>query len=147
MRKLSEKISRTVYKIISWRILMNISQFVGGLVVSHGDITIASKILIGSIIINTLCYYIHERGWNKIDLGKLESNKLRFYERIPRSLGKLVTWRILMTVTQFTIGYMSSGSINTALLFLGWATIVNSLIFFIHERVWNRISLGKQIIT
>ena len=71
--------------------------------------------------------------------------KLRFYERALRSLGKVVTWRILVTITNFIGGYLASGSWKVGLGVVGFALVVNSILYFFHERVWNRIEAGKEI--
>jgi uncharacterized membrane protein len=97
-------------------------------------------------LINTLCYFFHERFWNRVDLGKLPSEELRFYERIPRTLGKIVTWRIIMTISQFGIGWLSSGNWVVGLGMVGYSAIVNSIIYYLHERVWNKVKAGKQIL-
>jgi uncharacterized membrane protein len=71
--------------------------------------------------------------------------KLKFYERAMRSLGKVVTWRILVTVTNFVGGYLASGSWKVGLGVVGFALVVNSILYFFHERVWNRINAGKIV--
>jgi uncharacterized membrane protein len=144
--KLYERIPRTLIKIISWRILMNISQFVGGWLISGGNLSIAMKIFGWSAVINSSCYYLHERVWNNISLGKKQSIKFLFYEKIPRTLVKIITWRIIMTISQFVIGYISSGNIWIGIGMIGYGAIVNSTIFYLHERIWNRVRLGKKII-
>ena len=69
----------------------------------------------------------------------------KFYEQILRSLGKVVTWRILVTITNFIGGWLASGSWQVGLGVVGFALVVNSFLYFLHERVWNRIDAGKKI--
>jgi uncharacterized membrane protein len=69
--------------------------------------------------------------------------KLKFYERAMRSLGKVVTWRILVTVTNFVGGYLASGSWKVGLGVVGFALVINSVLYYFHERAWNRINAGK----
>jgi uncharacterized membrane protein len=71
--------------------------------------------------------------------------KPKFYEQILRSLGKVVTWRILVTITNFIGGWLASGSWQVGLGVVGFALVVNSFLYFLHERVWNRIAAGKEI--
>jgi uncharacterized membrane protein len=73
-------------------------------------------------------------------------SELRFYEKAMRSLGKVVTWRILVTVTNFVGGYLASGSWAVGLGVVSFALVVNSILYFFHERVWNRIDAGKTIV-
>jgi uncharacterized membrane protein len=71
--------------------------------------------------------------------------KLKFYEKAMRSLGKVVTWRILVTITNFIGGYLASGSWKVGLGVVGFALVVNSILYYFHERIWNRIDAGKKI--
>ena len=72
---------------------------------------------------------------------------LKFYEKAMRSLGKVVTWRILVTITNFIGGYLASGSWMVGLGVVSFALVVNSILYFFHERAWNRIDVGKAITT
>ena len=69
----------------------------------------------------------------------------KFVERALRSLGKVVTWRILVTITNFIGGWLASGSWAVGLGVVSFALVVNSILYYIHERVWNRIDAGKEI--
>ena len=71
--------------------------------------------------------------------------KPKFYERAMRSLGKVVTWRLTVTSSNFIAGWVASGSWKVVIGVAGIALVVNSVLYFIHERVWNRIDAGKQI--
>jgi len=72
-------------------------------------------------------------------------SKLNFYERAMRSLGKVVTWRILVTITNFVGGWLASGSWQVGLGVVSFALVVNSVLYYFHERVWNRITAGKEV--
>ena len=69
---------------------------------------------------------------------------LKFYERIPRSLAKVITWRILVTITNFVGGWLASGSWQVGLGVVSFALVVNSILYYFHERAWNRLDWGKQ---
>ena len=70
---------------------------------------------------------------------------MKFYEKALRSLGKVVTWRILVTITNFIGGYIASGSWMVGLGVVSFALVVNSILYFFHERAWNKIDAGKEI--
>jgi hypothetical protein len=70
---------------------------------------------------------------------------MKFYEKAMRSLGKVVTWRVLVTITNFVGGYLASGSWMVGLGVVSFALVVNSILYFFHERIWNRIDAGRQI--
>jgi uncharacterized membrane protein len=69
---------------------------------------------------------------------------MKWLENIMRSLGKVVTWRILVTVTNFIGGWLASGSWAVGLGVVSFALVVNSILYFFHERAWNRIQWGKE---
>jgi uncharacterized membrane protein len=70
----------------------------------------------------------------------------KFYEKAMRSLGKVVTWRILVTITNFIGGYLASGSWAVGLGVVSFALVVNSILYYFHERAWNRIDAGKELV-
>ena len=70
----------------------------------------------------------------------------KFYEKAMRSLGKVVTWRILVTVTNFIGGWLASGSWTVGLGVVSFALVVNSILYYVHERTWNRIDAGKEVL-
>ena len=70
----------------------------------------------------------------------------KFVEKALRSLGKVVTWRILVTITNFIGGWLASGSWQGGLGVVSFALVVNSILYYFHERAWNRIDTGKQIV-
>ena len=70
----------------------------------------------------------------------------KFVEKALRSLGKVVTWRILVTITNFVGGWLASGSWQVGLGVVSFALVVNSILYYFHERAWNRIDAGKQIV-
>ncbi len=70
---------------------------------------------------------------------------MKFYEKRMRSLGKVVTWRILVTITNFIGGWLASGSVAVGLGVVSFALVVNSILYYFHERTWNRIQNGKYV--
>lgn len=64
-------------------------------------------------------------------------------ERAFRSLGKVVTWRIAVTITNFVGGWLASGNPWVGLGVVSFALVVNSILYYFHERIWNRIDWGK----
>ena len=70
----------------------------------------------------------------------------KFVEKALRSLGKVVTWRIIVTITNFIGGWLASGSWAVGLGVVSFALVVNSILYYFHERVWNRIDAGKELV-
>ena len=71
--------------------------------------------------------------------------KTKISERIPRSVAKVITWRILVTVTNFVGGWISSGNPWVGLGVVTFALVVNSGLYFIHERAWNHTDWDRSI--
>ena len=70
----------------------------------------------------------------------------KWIEKAMRSLGKVVTWRILVTITNFFGGWIASGNPWVGLGVVSFALVVNSILYYFHERTWNRINWGKQAV-
>lgn len=61
-----------------------------------------------------------------------------------RSLTKAISWRILATLATTTLVYLFTGN---WLLSLGIGTtegILKLILYYLHERVWNRTTWGKS---
>jgi len=65
-------------------------------------------------------------------------------ERTFRSLGKVVTWRIAVTITNFFGGWISSGNPWVGLGVVSFALVVNSILYYFHERLWNQTDWGRE---
>ena len=71
---------------------------------------------------------------------------MKFFEKVPRSLAKVISWRVVITMSNFMAGYLASGDPMTGLKVAVGATIINSIIYYIHERAWNKANWGKEVV-
>jgi len=71
--------------------------------------------------------------------------KSKFQERIPRTLAKAVTWRIGVTVTNSVIGWIVTGDILKGLAVGLGALLVNTILYIVHERVWNQVEWDRVV--
>ena len=71
-------------------------------------------------------------------------SKPKWVEKWPRSMSKVVSWRILVTISNFLGAWWTSGSMAAGLGFAGFALVVNSVLYFVHERAWNQVSWAKD---
>lgn len=60
-----------------------------------------------------------------------------------RSLAKAVSWRITGTVDTFLISWLITGQVLLASGIAFTEIMTKVLLFWLHERVWNRVSWGK----
>jgi len=70
----------------------------------------------------------------------------KWTEQQKRSITKVVTWRILVTITNFVGGWLASGNPWVGLGVVSFALVVNSILYWVHERTWNRTDWGKQVV-
>lgn len=64
-------------------------------------------------------------------------------ESSVRSVAKTVSWRLTGSGATFAISYMISGDINIAGSIAIIQVLANTVLYFIHERIWNRINWGR----
>lgn len=62
-----------------------------------------------------------------------------------RSFVKAISWRILATIITFSIAFFLTGETVMALE-IGFLDLgIKLVVYFIHERVWGKIKLGKKL--
>jgi uncharacterized membrane protein len=69
---MKEKAYRSVVKTISWRTLGTIDTIAISYFIT-GSMAMAASIGSIEVVTKMILYYLHERGWNKIQLGKVRS--------------------------------------------------------------------------
>ncbi|MBD3179992.1 MAG: adenylyl-sulfate kinase [Candidatus Latescibacteria bacterium] len=67
-----------------------------------------------------------------------------YKETSVRSVMKTISWRFLATLTTFSLVWIFTGKIDTALTVGGLEVIIKMIIYFFHERGWNRIKWGRK---
>ena len=60
-----------------------------------------------------------------------------------RSLVKTVSWRLTGSGATFIISYIILGNIQTSGSIALIQLVANTLLYFLHERVWNKIKWGQ----
>ncbi|NIO20995.1 MAG: DUF2061 domain-containing protein [Candidatus Aenigmarchaeota archaeon] len=65
-------------------------------------------------------------------------------ETKKRSLAKTITWRALGTTTILIITYLVTGDIWEAGLVSLIAMEAKVVLYFIHERIWNKVKWGYE---
>jgi uncharacterized membrane protein len=137
--------TRTIAKVISWRVFITLSHFINALIVT-GSIAVGLQIAGLATVINSVLFWTHERVWNYFQWNRKKDTLLKFNEGYPRSVSKIVSWRILITFSNFLIPFIITGSWGSAVMFAGMATAVNIIIYWSHERLWNWFKWGKVVL-
>ena len=68
--------------------------------------------------------------------GKVEDN-------VKRSLLKTISWRLIGTLDTILISWIITGQIALALSIGSIELVTKMVLYFFHERIWNRIKWGK----
>ena len=131
---------RSLLKSFSWRIIAIADTIVIVLLVTclAGDCGIKNALAIGLIefVFKFILYYFHERIWLAIQF------KNRF--GVTRTLYKTMSWRVLATFTTFMIAdEILNTNNNTALYIAGIEVFTKTLLYYMHERLWLILPLGK----
>ena len=61
-----------------------------------------------------------------------------------RSFAKTVSWRITGSFSTFMISYFISGNFAIAGSIATIQIIANTILYYMHERVWNKIPWGTK---
>jgi uncharacterized membrane protein len=73
----------------------------------------------------------------------LSKNKEALEEKLQRSLAKTVSWRVVGTIATVIISYIITGTLALAFS-IGIIELISKLVlYFFHERAWNKIKWGK----
>jgi uncharacterized membrane protein len=62
-----------------------------------------------------------------------------------RSIAKALTWRALASLATFIISYMLTGDIVAATGIASVQVFVNLFLYYVHERIWNKIDWGQNV--
>lgn len=61
-----------------------------------------------------------------------------------RSLLKALTWRLTGSGSTFLISWLITGNLWVAGSILGIHFFTNTILYVVHERVWNNVKWGKK---
>jgi uncharacterized membrane protein len=65
-------------------------------------------------------------------------------DKLKRSVAKSVTWRLWAIIILCGLGWIFTGNIEqTASLTISF-TVIQFLLYYFHERIWERIKWGQE---
>ncbi len=62
--------------------------------------------------------------------------------RPKRHLAKAITWRIVASLTTFTIGWIVTGSLNFGMTIGAADVVIKIVLYYLHERAWYHSRFG-----
>jgi uncharacterized membrane protein len=136
---------RSVIKALTWRVLATLDTTIISYFLT-GNIVIAISIGVFETIAKIFIYFIHERAWNYVKWGKrvFDLDKTKTEDTKKRSISKAVTWSILGAFITIAIAYILTVPIKTAISIGIIEIFTRLIIYFLHERVWNKVIWGKE---
>jgi uncharacterized membrane protein len=69
---------------------------------------------------------------------------MKYTEHYSRTIVKTVSWRILLTISHFVNALIITGSLAMGLKIAGWSAVINSILYWFHERAWNFFQWNKK---
>lgn len=66
-----------------------------------------------------------------------------FHEHISRSLVKAITFRLIIIVSDSIIIFLITHRLDLTISVLLLSNLSSTILYFLHERVWNRIHWGR----
>lgn len=81
-------------------------------------------------------------------LDKVASKKTTYEgdkssEKPIRSIAKAMSWRVVGTLDTLIVSYILTGEIVLATSIASIDFITKMVLYFFHERIWNKIKWGK----
>lgn len=67
-----------------------------------------------------------------------------YIETKTRAIIKTISWRLLATFTTSFLVFIFVGRLDVAALVGGMEMICKLILYYFHERIWNRVQLGKN---
>tara|TARA_B100001564_G_C20224296_1_gene483139 strand:- start:21 stop:500 length:480 start_codon:yes stop_codon:yes gene_type:complete len=136
----NESVLRSFLKSFSWRIIAITDTILTVFIVTCivGDCGVKNALTIGVLefLIKFVGYYVHERIWISIQFEK------RF--GVTRTLYKTLSWRVIATVITFIVAEeVLNTEDNVAIYIAGIEIFTKSLLYYMHERIWLILPLGK----
>ena len=102
--KFKETHARTVAKTLTVRVLFTLSHLLNGFIIT-GAWIIGAQIAGVATLINMFLFWAHERTWNWFQWNRKPEDDKFFKDGHPRTISKSITWRALITCSNFLIPY------------------------------------------
>jgi hypothetical protein len=142
MQTFNETHARTTVKSVIYR-LLSVALAITLTLAFGGTLDQALKFGIASLLVGIAVYYIYDRIWIKISwLRDREGKDAKLRSAVKSVLYRIVAWLIVVAFARA----MWAPSDLTAALMATAQFLLNLLVYFVSERIWNIIPWGKLII-
>ena len=154
---LPEKRWRTLVKAVSWRVVGSLDTLVLSYVVmayvfpalgldtgieKQEMLHTASYIAAAEVLTKIALFYLHDRLWTQVPWDVRVNDRGGRREGARRSGVKTLSWRLLASADTALLAFIFTGTAGAALTIGGLEVWTKLALFFVHERVWQRIPFG-----
>lgn len=129
---------RSFVKGVSWRLVGSIDTFLLGWII-FDNIEDASQIAFLELTTKILLYFLHERAWNAIKVGRRPDGTVAVW----RSVVKSITFRLLASADTALLAWITTGQVTKAFTLSGFELATKLGLFYLHERLWAKINWGR----
>jgi hypothetical protein len=138
---IKETHTRTTLKAAIYRVL-SVSMAISLTIVYGATLEQALTFGLVALLVGMIWFYLYDRVWLFVPWHRDEEGK----DTKTRSAVKAVLYRlVVILMTAVTARAIFTDSNFTAMLMAGSQFVSNILIYFVLERVWNKITWGKII--
>ncbi len=130
--------TRSFVKGVTWRALGTMDTIFLSFMVT-GNIGASLKIGLTEVLTKIILFYLHERLWNVIPMGRIHG----VGPTHARSITKGVTWRIVGTLDTIFVAWFITNKPLNALTIGGFEVFTKIGLFYLHERVWGKLMWGR----
>jgi uncharacterized membrane protein len=75
---------------------------------------------------------------------KAETRTYKSRDKAHRSVLKAISWRLTGTIDTFVISYIITGKFQFAISISLIEVCTKMVLYFLHERAWERIDIGRE---
>lgn len=65
-------------------------------------------------------------------------------DKAYRSVVKSISWRMVGTIDTMMIAWLITGKLDAAVTIGGIEVFTKMLLYYLHERTWNKIKFGRM---
>ncbi len=66
-------------------------------------------------------------------------------EKHSRTIVKTIVWRMIATLVTIIVIYVFKRDVGDSVVIGVSANAIKMVLYYLHERIWNRISFGREI--
>lgn len=74
------------------------------------------------------------------------SNDMSYHEQHSRSIAKAISYRVISICADLTIVYLITHKIEMTIGIVVLSNSVSIVLYYLHERAWNRVHFGRRIV-